>query len=161
MIIERICRHVATLGPIGYLPMPGTCGSLCAVPLFYFVRQVACSTWWFNERWFVLLFAAAAWWIINRALRTYEWHEHDPQEIVLDEVAGFCVVMVGQPWSLVTVALGFLYFRFFDIVKPLGLGSLERLPGALGVLGDDLAAGLLAHLALSWTLGLLTWVCVH
>lgn len=156
--VNRLCRFVATLGPIGYLPMPGTCGTLCAVPLLYVLQRGVCTYWWCNERFMTLLFVVIAWWFVDRALRTFGWEEHDPQVIVLDEMVGFCVAVVGLPWNPFVLALAFIYFRFFDIVKPLGLHLLDQLPGATGILIDDVAAGLLAHMFTSWTLALTAWI---
>jgi phosphatidylglycerophosphatase A len=70
----------------------------------------------------------------------------DPRVIVIDEVAGMLLACAGHPrtWPW---ALGlFLAFRFFDVVKPLGIARLQALPGGVGVVVDDLAAGLCACL---------------
>jgi phosphatidylglycerophosphatase A len=69
----------------------------------------------------------------------------DPPCIVIDEVAGMMVSVAALPARWPVYLAGFLLFRFFDVVKPLGIRSLQRLPGSLGIVLDDLAAGLAAQ----------------
>jgi phosphatidylglycerophosphatase A len=70
--------------------------------------------------------------------------QHDPQVVVVDEVAGLLVTMVpaGRP-SFSAVAVGFLVFRALDVLKPWPVRSFERLPGGWGIVLDDVAAGAL------------------
>ncbi len=66
----------------------------------------------------------------------------DPQYIVIDEVAGQGLALLFVPLDLYLYLVGFLLFRFFDILKPWPLHAVEtRLRGGLGVMADDLAAG--------------------
>ena len=77
----------------------------------------------------------------------------DPGWIVIDEVCGIFMALafvplefiIAQPWIL---AVAFGLFRFFDILKPLGIHKMEKLPGAWGVMADDLLGGLYAGLLL-------------
>lgn len=149
MIISRVCRFVATLGPVGYLPIPGTMGTLCAIPLFILMRDYLGRLPFFDERLFVALFLLAAVWVINRAL--VGMHEHDPSEIVLDEVLGFFVLMMDERLSVPLIVIGFLYFRFFDIVKPLGIDRLESIGGGWGIVLDDVLAAIYARILLDIT----------
>ena len=84
--------------------------------------------------------------IISRALPFFD--EHDPALICLDEVVGmwFTLCFIDLNWLIILT--GFLLFRFFDIMKPLGIKLIEKLPGVWGILLDDVAAGLLANLVL-------------
>ena len=68
--------------------------------------------------------------------------------IVIDEVAGYVVTVALLPASVAVLAAGFFVFRLFDVVKPPPVAQLERLPGGLGIVADDLAAGLLSHVLL-------------
>ena len=72
----------------------------------------------------------------------------DPSEVVIDEVAGFLLTMLWIPLSWGTLLAGFLLFRLFDIWKPWPAGPAERLHGGLGIVLDDLVAGLYANLIL-------------
>jgi len=73
----------------------------------------------------------------------------DPGAIVIDEVAGMTLSVAAVPLTLATLVLGFLLFRLFDVVKPFPANVAQRLPGGVGVMVDDLIAGVYA-LALLW-----------
>ncbi|MBT3256468.1 MAG: phosphatidylglycerophosphatase A [Deltaproteobacteria bacterium] len=76
----------------------------------------------------------------------------DPSEVVIDEVAGFLLTMLWVPLSWGTLLAGFLLFRLFDIWKPWPAEPAERLHGGLGIVLDDLVAGLYANLGLRFIL---------
>lgn len=73
---------------------------------------------------------------------------HDNNKIVIDEVAGMLITLLFIPVTLTYIITGFVLFRFFDIVKPLGIKKAEQLPGGCGVMADDVVAGVYAHLLL-------------
>ena len=128
----------------GFSPVaPGTAGTLVAVVL-YLPTFWAGSLWWAvvaAELLAILALSAAAVPHILRATGS-----KDPRFVVIDEVAGMLVALAFGSPSPVPLAASFLLFRAFDIAKPYPVGRLERLPGAWGVMADDLAAGLLAGL---------------
>jgi phosphatidylglycerophosphatase A len=77
-------------------------------------------------------------------------HKHDPGEVVIDELVGYLVTMVGLPTGFKALMIGFLAFRLFDIWKPWPVRIFdEQLKGGLGIVMDDVAAGCYAH-ALAW-----------
>ena len=78
----------------------------------------------------------------------------DPSQVVIDEIIGQMVCFLWVPVSIVSLIAGFLMFRFFDIVKPFPVRTLERLPGGLGIVFDDVAAGLYTGVSLS----ILVWL---
>ena len=87
----------------------------------------------------------------ERALQT-----HDPKEVVIDELVGYLVTMIGLPTSVKSLLLGVVAFRLFDIWKPWPINILDqRVKGGLGIVLDDVAAGIFAH-ATVWTI-LLFW----
>ena len=150
-IIPYICRSIATLGPVGYIPwFPGTMGTICAIPLFMLMREYLISGHYVFEPLLIACFLLVAVWIINQALVLFH-HRDDPSEIVLDEVVGFFVVMMREPLTLKTVIVAFLYFRFFDIVKPFGIHLLQNIPGGWGIVLDDVAAAYVAHVMMGIT----------
>jgi phosphatidylglycerophosphatase A len=72
----------------------------------------------------------------------------DAHRIVIDEFVGMQVTLLGMAPSLLTGIIGFVLFRIFDIAKPFPAGRAQRLPGGLGVVTDDVAAGVYARLIL-------------
>lgn len=72
----------------------------------------------------------------------------DPQQIVIDEFAGYFVTIIGSKLQLSSFVLGFLLFRVFDITKPFPARNAENLPGGYGIVLDDVAAGIYACLSL-------------
>ena len=73
----------------------------------------------------------------------------DPGFIVIDEVCGYFVALLGSGWSGKEVLLAFVFFRFFDILKPPPVSWAEKLHGGLGIMADDVLAGVYASLLLS------------
>jgi phosphatidylglycerophosphatase A len=78
---------------------------------------------------------------------------HDSNRIVIDEVAGMMISLLFVPAQWTYGLTGFVLFRFFDIVKPLGIKQAERLPGGWGVMADDVLAGVYARLLLQVLIG--------
>jgi len=93
----------------------------------------------------VLLFPLA-WFASGRVAR--EKADHDPDIVVIDEIFGQFLCLLWVPVVSFYWILGFALFRFFDIVKPFPAKQSERLPGGLGIVMDDLVAGLYAGLIL-------------
>jgi len=140
---QRWCVPLATLGPIGYLPASGTCASIIAVLA---LSAVPTTGWLFIAATFLLLLFS--YYAITVALAYFS--AHDPSMIVLDELVGCCFVYIGLPalHNPLVLLLGLLLFRFFDIFKPFPISLAEKLPGAYGVLADDIVAGIVANLIL-------------
>lgn len=146
--IALVCKCIATLGPIGYLPAPGTMGTLCAFPVVIGFRWLALRLPSFIDQGILLaLCIGLSVWIVSVALPLF--HESDPSEIVLDEVAGFVFTLYLFPLTPQIVCMAFVLFRFFDIVKPLGITCIESISGVWGIMLDDLAAALMARIVLS------------
>lgn len=72
----------------------------------------------------------------------------DSSKIVIDEIAGMCVSVLFLPLNLTVLVAGLILFRFFDIVKPLFIRKTEKLGGGLGVMADDVLAGIYANIIL-------------
>lgn len=72
----------------------------------------------------------------------------DSSRVVIDEVAGMWVSMLLLPVTGPRLLVGLVLFRFFDIIKPLFIRDMEKLPGGLGVMMDDVLAGLYTNLLL-------------
>lgn len=86
--------------------------------------------------------------ICGHAAREH-FKQKDPSPVVLDELAGYLVAMVGHAPTSTNLALAFLLFRVFDIAKFWPMSAAEqKLKGGLGIVADDLIAGLLANISL-------------
>lgn len=83
------------------------------------------------------------------ATETEKRHGHDARIIVIDEIAGMLLTVLFVPWDLPHLAAGFILFRIMDIAKPPPVGKLEALPKGVGIVMDDMGAGLYALLVLA------------
>ena len=129
----------------GRLPLvPGTWGSLAALPFAVFLDWLGGP--WLLAAGCVVLFVLGVW-ATNRYLRVRGGG--DPQDLVIDEVIGMSIALIGAPLELRDYALAVVLFRSFDILKfgPIGWAE-RRAPGAYGVLLDDVIAGFFALLVL-------------
>ena len=91
--------------------------------------------------WFVVLTAVFFVAVYTAGELERSWGE-DPRRVVIDEGMGFLVTVAFLPHGLRTAVVGFLLFRLLDIVKPVPIRRLERLPGGWGIVADDVMAGL-------------------
>lgn len=134
-------RAVATLGGIGRARFAsGTFGSLAALPFAYLAAQ--------RPLWGLAAVALLAPLAIRAAGATArEEGREDPGVVVVDEFLGQILASLWAGSTPQGLALSFLAFRFFDILKPPPLREAERLPGGWGIVADDLLAGGLAALA--------------
>lgn len=145
MIQKSWFATIATLGPIGSLKGCGTIASLLTLPLVIALYSIKSDFLLYES--FLLLLVIACLYCIQKALAFFPG-EHDPRAIVIDELVGCFITFYGihlNGWLLV---LGFLLFRFFDIVKPLGISSIERWKAPWGILADDIVAALIANVCL-------------
>jgi phosphatidylglycerophosphatase A len=92
-------------------------------------------------------------WIADRAEGLLGKKDHP--SIVIDEIAGYLVAMFMVPHGWSFVIIGFLLFRIFDIIKPYPLKRLQNLHGGIGVMVDDIGAGIYANVVLRIVSGLL------
>lgn len=137
--------HVLALGfGSGRAPVaPGTFGTLAAIPLFLLLAQLPLSAYLLV----LALICVAGIFICGKTAR--DWGVHDHSAIVWDEFAGFLLTMTAAPCHWLWIMLGFGLFRLFDIWKPFPIGRLDaEVNGGLGIMLDDLVAGLYALLCL-------------
>jgi phosphatidylglycerophosphatase A len=133
---------VATFFGIGYLrPGPGTWGSAATVLLWWLVAHRIVPGW---QPWAAALLALTAVLagIPAATAVARASGRKDPQFVVIDEVAGQLVTLIAAPIAWQSLLLGFILFRAFDIVKPPPVRRLERLPEGVGIVVDDVGAGL-------------------
>ncbi len=138
----KIATFIATCAGIGRLPrMPGTYGALLALPLAWALMLVSVN---------VFIIASS----IVLTIGTWAAHVHanesksqDPQEVIIDEVAGQFIALWAVAFGFVSGWLGFIIafilFRAFDICKPFPINYLDKhVKGGIGIMLDDVVAGL-------------------
>ncbi|MBV1896710.1 MAG: phosphatidylglycerophosphatase A [Rhodobacteraceae bacterium] len=158
---KQLAWLIGSVAGVGYLkPAPGTWGSLAALPLAWLCHVVGG---------FPLLAVAtlavffAGWWATAEVIKDSD--NHDPSEIVIDEVAGQFIALFPLSWSAWRMGLditalwpgwvaAFVLFRLFDITKPGPVGWADRRGDALGVMLDDVIAGVIAAIGVILLAGL-------
>ncbi|MBV8053218.1 MAG: phosphatidylglycerophosphatase A [Acidobacteriaceae bacterium] len=137
-------RTAATFFGIGRLrPGPGTWASLATVLIWWLLTRDIAPPWhWLMAILLVLVAVCIGIPAATQVARATA--VKDPQMVVIDEVAGQLLALVAVPVSWKSLLLGFILFRGFDIVKPPPVRQLEQLPEGLGIVMDDVAAGLYA-----------------
>ncbi len=139
----RAVRDLITLAAVGFgtglLPVaPGTWGSCLGLFLGLSLGQTMPLA---LAAGILLAALPLCVWCCTHAERAFK--DHDPVEVVLDEVWAMAAIVVGLPWiqhSAALLVIAFLLFRLFDTQKPAPLKRLARLPGGWGVMADDVGA---------------------
>ena len=139
-------NNIATLGPLGFWgKMPGTNGSFAGLfwytMAFYMASPMGFALLLLGSLYLAVAFCGEA------EVRMFK---SDPSEVILDEFVSIPICFIGLGgaiaslggWAWVLLLLGFLIFRFFDIVKPFGIKKLQSLPGGYGVVVDDVVAAI-------------------
>ena len=164
--LDYLALALATCG-VGYIKLaPGTWGSLVGVGLYLIWRcfglalfQVELAHGWRAEQleawrveaniFAVLITSAVGIWAAGRA--SLLLNKKDPQQVVIDEVAGQFIALMFLPFDAAwwMILAGFFLFRLFDIWKPYPIDGMQELPGGFGVVVDDLVAGIYAAIVIS------------
>lgn len=147
--MQKIKPILGSFFNAGFLPnAPGTWGSFFALFPIYFVGLYSPLLG------MILLTVLCSYitvWVSEECERVWGG---DPSPLVMDEFAGQSMTFIAIPFAgvltydLLLLAGGFIFFRFFDIQKPLGVNKLQDLPGGWGILVDDLLAGFYALICL-------------
>jgi len=149
--MRKMALWISTGLGLGYMPFaPGTFGTLWGVLLFYLFRNLSWITFSGLTLASILIAIAAS------SLAEGELKTHDSSHIVIDEVVGYLVTVLVLPFNAFNAIAAFVLFRFFDILKPFPIRWVDRqVGGGLGVVLDDVVAGLFANLVLR----ALLWGC--
>ncbi|MBI4642622.1 MAG: phosphatidylglycerophosphatase A [Deltaproteobacteria bacterium] len=139
----RLILAAATWGGVGYLPgMPGTWGTLAALPLWWLLAQL--GPWGYGLAVAALL--GLALWAAGPAQEYLGRVDHPA--IVVDEVVGLLITLAAVPLTWQNAATGFVIFRILDILKPFPIRWFGKGEGGLEVVADDVAAGVIGRLIL-------------
>ncbi|MEE2959982.1 MAG: phosphatidylglycerophosphatase A [Myxococcota bacterium] len=137
---RKLILFFSSAGGLGYVPKaPGTFGTLAALPIWWLCADLSLPIY----ASICVVSTLFAVWISHRADEIYG--SHDCGKIVIDEVVGCMVAAVGIPWEWRWVLATFILFRVLDILKPPPIRWFDRnLDGGLGVVLDDIVAGVIA-----------------
>ena len=155
---KQIRSRVSLLNPVHFLAlgfgsglapkMPGTFGTLAALPLVVLLSHYASFSVYLSV---TVLVSIVGIWICGKAAD--DMGVHDDSSIVWDEVAGMLITMLAVPLSWQTLLVGFVLFRFFDILKPWPISYLDKhVHGGFGIMIDDVLAGVFALACLHFVL---------
>jgi len=143
---------VATALGVGYVPVaPGTFGSAVGLLLWFVLPSSPIA----QAAAIVVVCVVGSW---SGSVAERHFGRVDPGHVVVDEVAGMLVTLFLVPVGWIGAIAGFFLFRISDIVKPYPANRLERLPGGIGIMADDVMAGVYANLALRLTLAAAHWI---
>lgn len=150
---RRLALILATWFYAGYAPIaPGTVGALCAWgPAWAVAYEFGLPAWIFA----LAAIAIGPLGVWSAGVASSVFKSEDPSKVVIDEVIGQWIALApasADSWVQWVAALAL--FRLFDIAKPFGIRRLEALPGGVGVVADDVGAGLCAMLGV----GLIRWI---
>jgi phosphatidylglycerophosphatase A len=149
----NINKVIASIFGIGFLKGGGTYAAIVTCGFIWLLWQIPAV----QNPWYLFIIT-----IIVTLLGVYvsnkvepDWGE-DSSRVVIDEVAGMLIAVLFLPTNIYFLLAGLVLFRFFDIVKPLGIRKMEALPSGTGVMMDDVLAGVYSNIVL-W-LGYVVWM---
>jgi len=136
--MDKVIMAIATGLYSGYLPKaPGTWGSLVGLLLFFLLHTLSLPVYLAIVAGLFLVGSFAA----GEAEKIMD--HKDPGLVVIDEIVGMLITMIGVPATPLAMALGFILFRIFDIAKPFPINLVDqRLHGGVGIMLDDVIAGI-------------------
>lgn len=152
--LRNFLKKLAVFFGVGLSPKaPGTVATAATIPLFMLLS-------WAGP----LIYMAVTFLLVPIGIVAAEFYEqdmggHDHKEIVIDEVVGYLITMVWLPMTWQAILIGFILFRLLDITKPLFIGYLDKkIQGGLGVMMDDIAAGIVASLIMQFLYSHTNWL---
>lgn len=142
IILTPFLKLISTFFYVGYLtPIPGTYASITGIFLYYLVRGNN-----FILLLLTLLLTILGFFVAGRAEKIF--NKKDARCIVIDEVSGMLLALLFIPCDLRLIIAAFFLFRLLDTLKPYPAGRLQNLHGSIGIMSDDLVAGLYANIIL-------------
>ncbi|MDZ7672501.1 MAG: phosphatidylglycerophosphatase A [Halanaerobiales bacterium] len=137
---KKIVEIIASCFYVGYIPgAPGTYGSLFAL---FFISQFSTLTKNYGVVFFIIIG------LIFSTLMEKQTGQKDDQRIVIDEFVGMLITFYYVTPNLLYLAIGFVLFRLYDIYKPYPIMKIQNLPSGLGIMLDDILAGVYARIVL-------------
>lgn len=145
----QLHKLIASVAGIGYIKGGGTLAAI-AYCIIWFLLPVGFSNGYWQVITTTAIIAVGIW---SGNCVDSIWGK-DSSKVVIDEVAGMAIVLLFVPHDVIFLLCGLILFRFFDIVKPLGVRKMEKFSKGWGVMGDDVLAGvyslIVLHLIISF-----------
>ncbi len=144
--MKKVWEFLATGFFTGYISLaPGTFGTLVGVALYVFVSPYKLAFYIMT----IALIPISV--LVSDYADKHIFSENDSPHIVIDEIMGFLITMMAFPfdgttYGVIRMIVGFLLFRIFDIYKPYPVRQIQNIPGGLGIVLDDILAGIYAAL---------------
>ena len=132
-------KQIASVLGIGYIKGGGTFAAILYCIIWYLLPAGYVSSYWQAAVTLLIIFIGT--WSAGQVEK--DWGK-DSSKVVMDEVAGMAVTLLYAPHNMMYLLIGLVLFRLFDILKPFGIRSLEKIPGGWGVMADDILSGVYA-----------------
>ena len=144
-------KLISTFFYVGYFPLiPGTAGSLAGVFVYLLAKN--------NIAAHIMVLCGLLILGLLVSGRVEEVSKSkDPSFIVIDEVCGMLLALLFLPYDIKFVIIAFIIFRILDTLKPWPVGRIERLKGGLGIMGDDIVAGIYTNIVLQVVVRFITF----
>lgn len=139
----QLHKQIASVLGIGYIKGGGTFASIVYCIVWFLLPAGFRDTFW--QAAVTLLIILTGTWSADKVEAS--WGK-DSSRVVMDEVAGMAITLLYAPHTLWCVITGLVFFRLFDILKPFGIRSMEKLKGGVGVMADDILSGIYAFIVL-------------
>ena len=136
-------KQIASVLGTGYLKGGGTVASIWYCIIWFLLPAGYTAGYW--QVAVTLLIIVTGIWCSGKVEK--DWGK-DSSRVVIDEVAGMAITLLYIPHQLSYLLIGLALFRLFDILKPFGIRSLEKMPGGWGVMADDILSGVYAFIVL-------------
>lgn len=145
-MFEFTVRILSTFFYVGYLPfIPGTFSSIVGIFIFLWIKENV-----FLYTLLAVIFIVTGLFVSGRAEKLF--NKKDARCIVIDEASGMLLSLMFMPYDLKLIIIGFILFRILDTLKPYPAGKLQELHGSIGIMGDDIVAGLYTNIILQFVL---------
>ena len=145
---NHIVKILSTFFYVGYLPlMPGTFASIVGVSLFYLIKDSI-----FIHALFTLSFILLGLLVSTKAEKIFK--QKDAKCIVIDEISGMLLALLFIPYDIRWLIIAFVLFRILDALKPYPADRFQALSGGIGIMSDDIIAGLYTNIILQFVLRL-------
>ncbi|MFH1656021.1 MAG: phosphatidylglycerophosphatase A [Candidatus Omnitrophota bacterium] len=144
---KKVIQLIATFFNLGYLPLPGTAGSLAGLLIFFLI-----SANYIIYLTVLVLLLILGFYVSGKSEEAF--NQKDPRKIVIDEVCGMLIALFLLPVTFPVIISAFLLFRAFDAIKPPPANIFEQLSGGKGIMLDDIIAGIYTNLIIQLALKL-------